>query len=353
MTDLVTAEPVRVGVIGTGVMGGDHARNLAAGIRGASLVALADASLDRARALAGELGIDDVRPDGEELIGSGRVDAVIVAAPDPAHAGLVGACLDAGLPVLCEKPLAPTAGQAGLIVDRQEAAGSDLITVGFMRRFDPGYQALRQRLADDADGALLMTHSVHRNVEAYPGQDSSATITNSGIHEIDVLPWLSGSPIVDVQWACGRASSLIRERHDPQFILMHDAAGVLHTVELGVHLQYGYDVRCETVCERATAELPQVPALVEQAPVVVNAGLARRTFYPEDSRARFAAAYRAELTAWIDGIRSGRRHPDAAGARDGLRAALVAESLPSGSRIPSTPRPPVSRRTSWPTSTAV
>lgn len=321
------SEQVRVGVIGTGMMGGDHARNLADGIRGARLTALADADEQRARRLAGEVGVADIYPDGRQLIDSGAVDAVIVAAPDPAHAALVAACLDARLPVLCEKPLAPNAEAARALVARQDALGADLVTVGFMRRFDPGYQALKQRLVEGRDGALLMTHSVHRNVEAYPGQDSSATITNSGIHEIDVLPWLSGSPVVGVQWAAGRASSLISERHDPQFMLLRDAAGALHTVELGVHLQYGYDVRCEAVCERATVELPAVPALVEQTPVVLNAGLARQTFYPEDSRARFAAAYRSELAAWIDGIRTGRRHPDAATARDGLRASAVAEAL--------------------------
>ncbi len=321
------SQEVRVGVIGTGMMGGDHARNLSNGIKGARLVGLADACTERVQALAADLGVTEVFGDGVEMIDSGKVDAVIIAAPDPAHAPLVTACLDVGLPVLCEKPLAPTAEEARQIVESQDRIGRELITVGFMRRFDPGYQALKDRLSSGEDGALLMTHSVHRNVEAYPGQDSSATVTNSGIHEIDVLPWLSGSPIVEVQWTSGKASSLITERHDPQFILMRDAAGVLHTVELGVHLQYGYDVRCEVVCERATAELPAVPALVEQTPVVVNKDLARSTFYPEDSRARFAAAYRAELTAWIEGIRTGVPAAEAAGAHDALRANIVAEAL--------------------------
>ena len=212
------SEQLSIGIIGTGVMGSDHAHNLARGVRGARLAAIADA--------------------------------------DPFHAPLALACLEAGLPVLCEKPLAPTAAEAVEVVRAHDALPAPLMTVGFMRRFDPGYLALRDRLASGTDGALLMTHSVHRNVEAYPGQDSSATVTNSAVHELDILPWLSGHDVVEVQWTAGRASSLISERHDPQFLLLRDAAGVLHTVELQVHAQYGYDVRCELVCERASVELP-------------------------------------------------------------------------------------------------
>ena len=318
---------LRVGIIGTGVMGTDHARNLARGVRGAALTAIADADAARANALAQEVGGAIIYPSGEEMIASGQVDAVIIAVPDPFHAPLTRACLDAGLPVLCEKPLAPTAVEAVDVVRAHRALERPLLTVGFMRRFDPGYRAMRARLASGVDGALLMTHSVHRNVEAYPGQDSSATVTNSAVHEIDILPWLSGHNIVEVQWICGRASSLISERHDPQLLLLRDSAGVLHTVELQVHARYGYDVRCELVCERAGVELPSVPALVEADQLVVSSDLARTSAYPADWRPRFAVAYRAELSAWVDAALRGSLPEDAATAEDALRTTVVAEAL--------------------------
>ncbi|MBE6478734.1 MAG: Gfo/Idh/MocA family oxidoreductase, partial [Propionibacteriaceae bacterium] len=185
-------DTLRVGIIGTGVMGSDHAHNLARGVRGATLVAIADAAADRAQALAAEVGVETVFTDGTQMIDSGQVDAVIIAVPDPFHATLVEACLDAGLPVLCEKPLAPTVAEAVRIIKKEDTLDHPLLTVGFMRRFDPSYLAMRARLATGSEGALLMTHSCHRNVEAYPGQDSSATVTNSAVHEIDVLPWLAG-----------------------------------------------------------------------------------------------------------------------------------------------------------------
>ena len=308
-------------------MGSDHAHNLARGVRGARLAAIADADVPRAEALAASLGGPRVFGDGEEMISSGAVDAVIIAAPDPSHAPLALACLEAGLPVLREKPLAPTAAEAVEVVRAHDALPAPLMTVGFMRRFDPGYLALRDRLASGTDGALLMTHSVHRNVEAYPGQDSSATVTNSAVHELDILPWLSGHDVVEVQWTAGRASSLISERHDPQFLLLRDAAGVLHTVELQVHAQYGYDVRCELVCERASVELPPVPALVEADEVIVSTELARRSAYPADWRPRFAAAYRAELAAWVEASLEHRPPEGGATARDALRATVLAESV--------------------------
>lgn len=325
-------DTLRVGVIGVGIMGQDHARNLARGVRGARLTALADANARAARALADELGVASTFSSGTELIGSGEVDAVIIATPDRFHATDVLACLEQGIPVLCEKPLAPTAAEARLVLERSRDLPEPLVTVGFMRRFDPGYRAMRRLLQDGQYGRVLMTHSVHRNVEAYPGDGSTATVTNSAVHEIDVLPWLCESPIVEVQWAAGRPSALCETRHDPQLILMRDADDVLHTVELMVHAQYGYDVRCELVCERGTIQLPDVPALIEQSPVVVNTALARTAAYPADWRPRFAAAYRAELSAWVDATLGGRIPEDAATMEQALQATVVAEALVTSMR---------------------
>lgn len=320
-------DTLRVGVIGTGVMGEDHARTLVHHVAGARLSALSDIDAQRRDRLARELGVPHTFDEGAALIHSGEVDAVVVAAPDRFHAHLVLECLEAGLPVLCEKPLAPTPEEVGAIVEVEAALERPLVSVGFMRRFDPGYLALRDRLAQGVHGRVLMTHSVHRSVEAYPGGTSVDTLTNSAIHEIDLLPWLTGSPIVRVEWRRGRATSLLESRTDPQFILLTDASGILHTVALQVHARYGYDVRCEVVCEEASIELPRVPALVEGDLLLVSSGGSASLPYPPDWRQRFAAAYRAELQAWV-GATIAHRLPDgAAGAADALRDARVAQAL--------------------------
>lgn len=320
-------DQLRVGVIGTGVMGRDHARILTERVSGAKVTALADVDEGGARALAEELRVPAVFAASTDLLDSGLVDAVIVASPDRFHAATVLECFDRGLPVLCEKPLAATTEEAAAVAFRHSELGTPLLSVGFMRRFDPGYAALRRRIAAGADGRLLMTHSVHRNVEAYPGSDSSATITNSAVHEIDILPWLTGEAIVEVLWAAGRTTTLLAERHDPQLLLLRDASGVLHTVEVQVHAQYGYDVRCELVCESASVELPRVPALVDGEPLVVSSGLQRAVQYPADWRARFAEAYLNELSAWVDASLAGTVPTEAASAEDALRTTRVAGAL--------------------------
>ncbi|WP_182173497.1 Gfo/Idh/MocA family oxidoreductase [Flaviflexus equikiangi] len=318
---------LRVGIVGLGVMGSDHARNLAAGVRGAALVAVSDADRPRAESIAAELGAAHVFDNGLDMIGSGEIDALIIATPDDTHASLVRAALGAGLAILCEKPLAPTAEEAVEIVALAESLPAHRLSMGFMRRFDQGYRALKDRIDAGADGRLLMTHSVHRNVSAYPGQDSAATITNSAVHEFDILPWLSGSRLVRAQWTAGRPSSLIETRHDPQFVILHDESGVLHTIQLQVHARYGYDVRCEVVCEEGSAELAPVPALVEQEPIVTHSNLARSTAYPADWRPRFADAYRRELQAWVISSLAGTVPAEATTPREALESALVARAV--------------------------
>lgn len=320
-------DQLRVGVIGTGVMGRDHARLLATEVSGARLTAVADVFLEGANEVAARYGAEGVFGSGEELIASGMVDAVVIASPDHLHAATTLAAIDAGLPTLCEKPLAPTLEEAKRVAERHAELERPLVSVGYMRRFDPGYQAMRRRLQEGADGRLLMTHSVHRNVEAAPGSPSAATIFNSAVHELDILPWLTGTPIAEVMWTAGRTTTLLDERHDPQLLLLRDTEDVLHTVAVQVHAQYGYDVRCELVCERGSVELPAVPALVDDLPLVVNAGLASSAAYPADWRPRFATAYRRELTAWVQAALAGTVPAEAATIDESLRTTVVADAL--------------------------
>ena len=102
---------VRVGIIGTGVMGADHARMLGSTTAGATVGAVFD--LDRDRASAAVAGIPDARvlDDPLSLVKDADVDAVLVASSDATHEEFVLACLGAGKPVLCEKPLAPHRGR--------------------------------------------------------------------------------------------------------------------------------------------------------------------------------------------------------------------------------------------------
>lgn len=312
---------VRVGVIGVGVMGADHARKLARVVSGSETVAVSDFDASVAAAVAAELDAR-VHADGATLIEDPDVDAVVIATRDDTHAELVRAALTAGKPVMCEKPLAPTVTECRAVVaaQRKLALPVDLVTVGFMRRFDPPYVALRDRIRSGALGAPLVVHGISRNVSSAPGGDSAASITNSAIHELDIMPWLLDSPITEVSYQHGRSSTLSQTRQDPQFYLMRTVSGVLVTVELFLNARYGYETRCEVVMETGTA------SLALPANIVTDAESRRAIDYPADWIPRYSDSYRIELQEWIDSIAENRRSALAT-AEDGLRASVVADAL--------------------------
>jgi myo-inositol 2-dehydrogenase/D-chiro-inositol 1-dehydrogenase len=298
---------VGVGVIGAGMMGTDHVRTLTA-VDGAQVAAVADADPARAEAAAA-LGGARTFSDPHALIADPAVDAVVVASFDATHEEFVLACIAAGKPVLCEKPLATTAEACLHVIDAEVAAGRRLVTLGFMRRFDPGYEELLAVIG--AIGDPLLVHCAHRNALAPAIYTSEMLITSSCVHEIDITRWLLGEEIVAAEVRAPRSTGEAPEGLvDPQLILLETATGVLIDVEVFVNARYGYDIRCEVVGEQGTVRLAE-----QVAP---------------DFRARFATAYRRELDCWIKGDNG------AASAWDGYAANAVADaclkSLASGDR---------------------
>lgn len=311
---------IRIGVIGVGVMGADHAHTLDRYVNGAEVTAIADVNAASANTVAAQLRSARVVDDAQALIAADDVDAVIIASHDSTHAALTLAAIDASKPVLCEKPLAPTVAESRSVCAAEKRSGRSLISVGFMRRFDPSYVDLRRSVTSGELGEVLVAHCVSRTVEAHPDGDSASTVTNSAIHELDVMPWLIGSPIAEVSWHAGRSSRHAGRRIDPQILVMRTESDVLITVEVFLNAQYGYDTRCEVVGEEGVA------ALTLPSTVVTDRGRARSLAYPADWRPRYADAYREQLCEWVRALETGRA-PRLATAEDGLRAAIVAEAV--------------------------
>jgi myo-inositol 2-dehydrogenase / D-chiro-inositol 1-dehydrogenase len=332
VVDLIEAaaavgRPLHVGVIGAGIMGADHANTLRRFVRGAEVTAVAD--VDRARA---EVAAADARAytDANALIDDPDVDAVVIASHDSVHAEQVVAAVRAGKPVLCEKPLAPTLAESVQVLEEIGGAGEELLSLGFMRRFDPGYLALRRAIDERVVGTPVLVHNVSRGVSSGHGATSESSITGSAIHEFDVVPWLLRSPVVEVSWTAGRRSALAEGLQDPQLITLRTADGVLSTVETFLNAGYGYVIRCEVVGETGAM------SLTEPVRSILETEGRRSTDYAADWRPRFADAYRLELQAWVDSLRSGAPTPLAT-ARDGVTAAAVAEavitSMHAGGRV--------------------
>jgi len=315
---------VRVGVIGAGIMGADHVNTLHRLVSGAAVSMIADIDVGRAQAVAAVVPGARVTNDPLALINDAAVDAVVIASHDSTHADLSIAGVRAGKPVMCEKPLAPTVAECARVVraelDAIGDAGTPLISVGFMRRFDPGYQELKAALSAGVCGTPLLVHCVSRGVSSAPGTTNESSVTGSAIHEFDAVPWLLDVPITEVSWHAPRPSPQAARLQDPQLIMLRTADGVLTTVEVFLNARYGYDIRCEIVGDHGAI------ALANPARMVADVTSQRCKGYPADWRPRFADAYRIELQAWVGAVAAGRRSPLPT-AQDGLTASAVADAV--------------------------
>ncbi|MGX2998705.1 Gfo/Idh/MocA family protein [Streptomyces sp. JNUCC 64] len=310
---------VGVAVLGAGRMGADHVRRIDRVTPGARVVAVADPDPGRARSAAA--GVEGALTHSDPLaaLDAPGVDAVLVASPDEAHEEAVLAAFERGLPVLCEKPLADSPAGALRVVEAEERLGRRLLRLGFMRRSDRDYLRLRDVLASGRLGRPLMLHCVHRNAASPPGFGSDMLVSSSVAHEIDAARWLLGQEIVAVTALRPRPSSFAPPGlADPQFVLFETEGGVLVDVEVFVNSGFGYQVRCEAVCERGTARIG-----AETGPVVESATGAVREV-PQDFLPRFADAYDREVRSWVADVREGRTSGPS--AWDGYVAALVAEA---------------------------
>lgn len=316
---------LRIGIIGAGAMGADHVHTIESSVPAARVSEVYDFDMDRARSVAGAVRARAALS-AEALIASDDVDAVIICSPDPTHAVLAKACIDARKPVLCEKPLGISAEESLSVVQAEIGARYQYVQVGFMRRFDPGFAELRATVRSGDIGDTRLVHFLHRNAAAHPSATSEGIVTNSMIHELDIARWLLDDEVVGIEVRSPVAEGL----RDPQLATIEMSSGVLVTAEVFVNASYGYDVRCEVVGTGGTASL--VPAqgvsLRRQGSDGVRVS--------NDFIARFADAYRLELGAWVEGALNGVVSGPTAwdGHLANLIAAAGVESLTSGERCP-------------------
>ncbi|MGU2071095.1 Gfo/Idh/MocA family oxidoreductase [Pseudomonas aeruginosa] len=323
---------VNLGVIGTGAIGRDHIRRCSFALSGARVVAVNDLDPQQARNALAELRVRaEVHADGHELIRSAAVDALLVTSWGPSHEAFVLSAIAAGKPVFCEKPLAVSAAGCRNIVEAEIAHGRRLVQVGFMRSWDQGYRALKAVLDSDGIGEPLMLHCVHRNTRVGENYVTSMAITDTLIHELDVLRWLLEDDYVSAQVIYPRATSRTHGRlRDPQIVLLETTRGVRIDVEIFVNCQYGYDIQCEVVGEHGIARLP------EPAAVAIRQAGQHSIPILTDWKDRFVTAYDRELQAFIDGVAVGRIHGPSSWS--GYAAAIAAdacvEAQRSGAIIP-------------------
>ncbi|MGC2591684.1 MAG: Gfo/Idh/MocA family oxidoreductase, partial [Xanthobacteraceae bacterium] len=215
-TAKLAADPLRVGVIGVGVMGSNHARVLSE-LPGVKLIGVADPDRKRRETVARNLGCAAFH-DTDALLDQG-VDAVTIAAPTHLHRDIAIACAARGIHIMVEKPIASTVEESRAIVAAAQRAGVTLM-VGHVERFNPAVQSIKRAIQDQDILSIAITR-----VGPFPPRMSNVgVVIDLAVHDIDLIRWFTESEIVEIQ---PQTSSAVAEREDIALLQFRTASGVL------------------------------------------------------------------------------------------------------------------------------
>lgn len=314
-----------IAVIGAGRIGRIHARNVALHPR-ARLVGVTDPDAAAADALAGSLGTRTVTL--EEAFGA----AVMVCSPTPTHAEYIERAAAVGRAVFCEKPVDLDAARVRACLEAVRRAGVPLM-VGFNRRFDPTFAALRRRLDAGEIGRLETVTITSRDPSPPPATyaaQSGGIFRDMTIHDLDMARFLLGEEPTEVYAA---ASSLVDPEigragdHDTAAVTLKTAGGAVCVIQNSRRATYGYDQRIELHGSAGMLRAGNATATtVEAADVGGFRTEPALPFFLE----RYAAAYREELDAFVCAVLDGKSVSPT--GEDGLRALLLADAATESAR---------------------
>ena len=314
---------LRFAQFGAGRIGTIHAANLAA-LPNTHLRYVVDVSADAARALAARHGARVV--DVKTALADPEVDAVIIASSTDTHADLAIAAARAGKAIFCEKPIDLSLKRVDTCLAAVKKAKVPMF-VGFNRRFDPSFATLRSRIAAGEIGNVEQVIITSRD----PGLPPLAYLKVSGgqfrdmtIHDFDMARWLLGEEPVEL-FAYGSVlvDPAVKKAGDTDsaMIVMKTASGKLCHINNSRRASYGYDQRIEVHGSQGrliagnrtatTVELANAQSVATDKPLY---------FFLE----RYADAYRAELTAFVDAVVKRKAMP--VGVADGRQAIVLAEA---------------------------
>lgn len=314
---------VRIAILGAGRIGQVHAEAITA-TPGAIFAAVFDTMPGAAQTMKDKYGCDIRSID--EIAGSDDVDAVAICTPTDTHADLIEQFSKAGKAVFCEKPIDLNVKRVQECLSVVDETNGTLM-VGFNRRFDPHFKALRAAIDAGRIGDVEMVTITSRD----PGAPPVSYIERSGgifrdmtIHDFDVARWLLGEEIETVLAA---ASVLV----DPEIgkagdfdsvnIILRTASGKQATITNSRRASYGYDQRMEVHGSKGSVAAENV----HEANITIanEQGYTRPplvNFFLE----RYMPAYRAEIAAFVDAVANGAPVPTT--GRDGLLALALADA---------------------------
>ena len=284
---------LRVGVVGVGVMGSNHARVFAE-IPGVSLVGVADPDRRQADPVARALGCASVA-DVNALLKLG-IDAVSIAAPTHLHRDIALTCASHGVHVMVEKPIASSVEEGKAIIAAAQRAGVTLM-VGHVERFNPAVEAIKDAIRNEEILSIAITR-----VGPFPPRMSNVgVVIDLAVHDIDLIRWFTDSDIVEVQ---PQLSSAVAEREDIALLQFRTASGVL--AHINTNWLTPFKARNVTVATRDKYVMGDL--LTRQVTECFG-------FQPDGSYSMrhlsvgHAEPLRAELLAYVNAIRNGKAPP--------------------------------------------
>lgn len=313
----------KLALLGAGRIGKVHARAIAEDKR-ARLVAVADAFPEAANAIADASGaavktIDEIEADK-------NIDAVIICTPTNTHADLIERFARAGKAIFCEKPIDLDVNRARACLETVRKVGGKVM-LGFNRRFDPHFQAVRKEIDKGSIGKVEMVTITSRDPGAPPAEYikvSGGIFRDMTIHDFDMARFLLGEEIETVM---ASASVLVDPKigelgdYDSASLILTTKSGRQAVISNSRRASYGYDQRIEVHGSLgAVSAENQRPVSIE---IATSNGYTRPPLH-DFFMTRYTAAYAAEISAFIDSLEKGT--PLSPSAEDGLIALALADA---------------------------
>jgi len=314
---------VRMGVLGAGRIGQVHGTAIAH-VKGADLVAIAEPSEAAAQAMRAEHGCDIRTID--QIAAAQDIDAVIICTPTDTHADLIEKFCRAGKAVFCEKPIDLDLARVQACLSVVEETKGTLM-VGFQRRFDPDFCALRAAIDQGRIGEVEMVTLTSRDPGAPPGdyiKRSGGIFRDMTIHDFDVARWMLGEEVEVVM----AAASVLTDPEigtlgdfDSVNVILQTASGKQATINNTRRATYGYDQRIEVHGSKGSASAQNHHG---DRLEIADAHGYHRAPLQDFFMTRYKEAYGAEIAAFVEAIQTGSTPPTT--GLDGLAALALADA---------------------------
>ncbi|HEY2533784.1 MAG TPA: Gfo/Idh/MocA family oxidoreductase [Xanthobacteraceae bacterium] len=312
---------LRVGVVGVGVMGSNHARVLSE-LPGVKLIGVADPDAKQRDDVARGLGCEAFS-DCETLIRHG-VDAVIIAAPTHVHRSIALECAARGVHILVEKPIAPTVEDGRGMIAAARRAGVTLM-VGHVERFNPAVETIKRAIENEEILSIAITR-----VGPFPARMSKVgVVIDLAVHDIDLIRWFTESEIVEIQ---PQTSSAVAELEDIALLQFRTASGVL--AHINTNWLTPFKARNIHIATREKYLMADLLTLQ----VTECFGFQRDGSYSmRHLPVGYAEPLRAELQAFLNAIRTGKT-PAVTGEEALASLEIAIRCLEGRTQAASTPR---------------